>query len=319
MIRALVQTTPNTNYGPLLREKLRGADEIVLAPPADGHGPEIWGAVISDVYAALRDEKHNVKLARCQADADEHICRAWTTGDVTRRIRTVRDTLLTDQTTANPVPALVSAPPPERHVWIGRGTNTWRSDLTLAIRFERTAGPADLPGSTLGIPWMAGIPGSIGGWIAMNAGAFGHSISEALDAVRIDGIWRNAADCGFGYRKSAIHGEIQDFRLKPRAEIKSEGSAAWYLARRKRFPAGTFGSFFKNPDGDFAGRILEAAGAKDFRIGGATVWHEHANVIVASKDATPSDVLALAWKMTAAAHRTAAVTLEPEVRGITAY
>jgi UDP-N-acetylmuramate dehydrogenase len=97
----------------------------------------------------------------------------------------------------------------------------------------------------------------------------------------------------------------------------AEGSAQDYLSRRRRFPAGTWGSFFKNPPGDFAGRLLEAAGAKELKVGGAYVWSEHANVIVAGEEASASDVLALARLMHWRVRHRFGVALEPEVAGIT--
>ena len=161
---------------------------------------------------------------------------------------------------------------------------------------------------------MAGIPGTIGGWIKMNAGAFGHSISEVIAKVKVDGEWRSAAECGFAYRHSDIAGEIQDVMLKP---LRPQGDAKDFLARRKKFPAGTFGSFFKNPPGDYAGRLLEEAGAKELRVGGAYVWEEHANVIVRGPLATPSDVLALARLMRNRVLFRFGIALEAEVCGIT--
>ena len=216
--------------------------------------------------------------------------------------------------------------PPRRRVWIGAGTNTWKSDLNLSVEYVKTQGPAGAPGAALVaahpalLPWMAGIPGTVGGWIKMNAGAFGHSISEALEAVKVDGAWIKAEDCGFGYRTSAIKGEIQDFRLKKRDQRDkkdlSDASTADFLSRRRTFPPGTFGSFFKNPPGDFAGRLLEAVGAKGLRVGGAYVWEEHANVIVRGAGATASDVLALAQILAARVRLRLGVALEPEVCGV---
>ena len=161
---------------------------------------------------------------------------------------------------------------------------------------------------------MAGIPGTIGGWVKMNAGAFGHSISEVVDSVLVDGRWIPAAECGFAYRKSGIDGEIQDVRFKGLDAL--EGSSADFLARRRKFPPGTKGSVFKNPEGDFAGRLLEAAGAKGMRVGGAYVWEEHANVIVSGPGATAGDFLALAHLMRERVRFAFGVELEYEVRGL---
>ena len=174
-------------------------------------------------------------------------------------------------------------------------------------------------GSKLGIPWMAGIPGTVGGWIKMNAGAFGHSISEVLSRVKVDGRWLAAAECGFAYRKSNIAGEIQDFELVenfPEVIANCGFSQEQYLARRRKFPPGTKGSVFKNPEGDYAGRLLEQAGCKGLRVGGAYVWNEHANVIVAGKGATPSDFLALSRIMRNRVLFRFGVRLEAEVCGL---
>jgi len=147
----------------------------------------------------------------------------------------------------------------------------------------------------------------------MNAGAFGHSISEVLRRVKVDGRWIDAADCGFGYRRSAIEGEIQDFEL---SDDLPRGDASEYLARRRKFPPGTKGSVFKNPQGDFAGRLLESVGCKGLSVGGARVWEEHANVIVCGGDATGSDFLALASIMHGRVLLRLGVNLEPEVVAI---
>ena len=212
-----------------------------------------------------------------------------------------------------------------RTIYIGAGSNTWRSDLATDEDYVRTKGPADAPGVSLGIPWMAGIPGTIGGWIKMNAGAFGHSISETVRRVKIDSRWIPAEECGFAYRHSDISGEIQDVEFDfakaglpllatdPRAYAQD---ASAYLSRRRKFPPGTKGSVFKNPPGDFAGRLLEEAGAKSLRVGGAYVWAEHANVIVAGPDSTASDFLALARLMARAVFFKTGARLEPEVCGL---
>ena len=176
-----------------------------------------------------------------------------------------------------------------------------------------------MPGASLQIPWMAGIPGTVGGWIKMNAGAFGHSISEVLRRVKVDGLWLDASECGFGYRTSCICGEIQDFELVVDFADRiaaSEFTAAAYLARRHKFPPGTKGSVFKNPKGDYAGRLLEAAGCKNLRVGGAYVWSEHANVIVSGEGANNSDFLALARLMRNRVLFRLGVELEPEVCGL---
>ena len=323
-LRVLFQPHRYSRTKALLKDfppAFEGVDEIVLCPTYAAFERPVEGGGVADLYAAVRawlvdqGKKAALYLARSCAEAWEHARNSMADGDLTLLLGAGDIIGLVPQVQGD-LGATCGPDRPMRRIWIGAGTNTWKSDLNLDVEYVRTSGPADAPGASLGIPWMAGIPGTVGGWVKMNAGAFGHSISEVLEAVNVDGEWRPASACGFAYRHSDIVGEIRDVRLKPPAESPGEPTAADYLARRRRFPAGTFGSFFKNPPGDSAGRLLEAAGAKGLRVGGAYVWSEHANVIVRGEGATPSDVLALAQLMRNRVLFRFGVTLEPEVRGI---
>ena len=213
-----------------------------------------------------------------------------------------------------------------RPIIVGQGSNIWFSDCADDCEIIRPPLPI---GATLGIPWMVGIPGTVGGWAKMNAGAFGHSFSECIESVTVelsDGSRRTipASECGFGYRTSSIPGLIVDVKIKENDTVSDTGmadcpqaSAEHYLSRRKRFPPRTCGSVFKNPqNGRTAGQLLDAAGAKSLRVGGAKVWEEHANVIVAEDGATSSDILALARLMARAVEFKFGISLEPEIRGI---
>ena len=281
------------------------ADQVVLCPTYAAFERPLEGGDVADLYAACRGKVKDVRLARSCEEAWTHAVRSAQPGDVTLVLG------------AGDIISKLTVLPPRR-IWIGAGANTWRSDLDIGVEYARTEGPAGRPGAALGIPWMAGIPGTIGGWIKMNAGAFGHSISEVVSRVKVDGAWIDAADCCFGYRTSGLDGEIQDVEWdSARLEAaRRDGNADDYLARRRKFPPGTFGSFFKNPSGDFAGRLLESVGAKGMRVGGAYVWDGHANVIVRGEGATPSDVLALAKLMRNRVFFRLGVDLEPEVSGI---
>ncbi len=283
---------------------LRGADELVICPTYAAFESPQEGGGSADLYLACRTAGLPVKLAQSCEEAWTHVVRTRRDGDFTL-VLGAGDLLFRLQELS------------PRRIWIGAGSNTWRSDLDLGVEYVRTEGPAGVAGATLGIPWMAGIPGTVGGWIKMNAGAFGHSISEVLSEVKVEGVWRSAAECGFAYRHSEIKGEIQDFRLNEAAvQAAKAEDAAEYLARRHRFPAHTWGSFFKNPPGDSAARLLESVGAKELRVGGAYVWSEHANVLVAGDGATASDILALARILQRRVWFRCGIRLEPEVCGI---
>ena len=282
------------------------ADEVVFVPSVGSLEKPEPGRDVADCYRTCRDSLvggPRLLMSRNRCEAWEHVANSQAEGDAVLSVG------------AGEAPVAEGM---RRRIWIGQGSNTWISDLNLSVDYVKTSGPAGNAGASLGIPWMAGIPGTVGGWIKMNAGAFGHSISELVEAVKVDGGWMTAEACGFAYRHSDIRGEIQD--VKWREDLLREAKAAWspheFLARRKAFPPGTYGSFFKNPEGDHAGRLLEAAGAKTLRVGGAYVWREHANVIVRGEGATSSDVLALARLMRRLVRSCFGVTLEPEVQGI---
>ena len=319
------------------------ADEVILCPTYSAFEKPIEGGDVADLYRECRAQFDGLATKRAQRGAKLFLARsceeAWEhafnsmaggdlvlllgAGDIINLVPLVQKDLC-----ALSVPSLRLRQ--KRKIFIGAGSNTWKSDLNLSVEYVKTAGPADAPGASLGIPWMAGIPGTIGGWVKMNAGAFGHSISEVVAKVKVDGKWISAADCGFAYRHSDITGEIQDVILKVKdlgegeqrnltshcSPSPSTFDSSYYLAKRKKFPAGTYGSFFKNPPGDYAGRLLEEAGAKELKVGGAYVWEEHANVIVRGPLATPSDVLALARLMRNRVLFRFGVALEPEVCGI---
>ena len=335
-LRVLFQPHRYSRTKALLRDfpaAFEGADEVVLCPTYAAFEQPVEGGDIADLYRACRERfsaetrrrgEVSLFLSRSCDEAWEHALNSMREGDLTLllgagdiinlvpQIHRDLDSASLRLCAGNPTPRL-------RKIWIGQGSNTWKSDMNLSVEYVKTSGPAGAPGASLGIPWMAGIPGTVGGWIKMNAGAFGHSISEVLAEVKVDGRWLPASACGFSYRHSDITGEIQDFKLNSNysaVRLPTSPSAEAYLAKRKKFPAGTYGSFFKNPEGDFAGRLLEAAGAKELRVGGASVWSEHANVIVRGEGATASDVIALARLMRNRVFFRFGVRLEPEVQGI---
>lgn len=177
-----------------------------------------------------------------------------------------------------------------------------------------------------GLEFCCGIPGSVGGAVAMNAGAHGGSMADVVEAVHIvsakDSAWIDKASLEWGYRFCRIPGDSMVVAVKLRLSARDAGAVLEFqrsLLRMRRLsqPRGvrTFGSVFKNPsEKDSAGLLLEAAGAKGLRRGGAEVSRIHANFIVNSGSATTSDVLVLMGLMRQGVHRVTGILLEPEVR-----
>ncbi len=154
-----------------------------------------------------------------------------------------------------------------------------------------------------GLEFLAGIPGSLGGIVAMNAGAMGKSIGELVEKVRcLNSLgqveeWR-AADLEFTYRRSRLLNSgriILEMVLRgiPTEPELIAGQIRQNLAKRKKSQPLEYpnaGSVFKNPPGDYAGRLIEACGCKGLRIGGAEVSHKHANFIINRDGATARDI-----------------------------
>ncbi len=154
-----------------------------------------------------------------------------------------------------------------------------------------------------GLEWAIGIPGSVGGAVRMNAGAFGGAISDRLlyaDVLRGGAVVRlGRGELGFSYRHSAI---ADDDVVIAAAFLLDKISAAVTLARcgeyterrKSKQPSGkSAGSVFKNPSGISVGKVLDGAGLKGLRNGGAVISPVHANIIVNTGDATADDVCGL--------------------------
>jgi UDP-N-acetylmuramate dehydrogenase len=176
-----------------------------------------------------------------------------------------------------------------------------------------------------GIEAISGIPSSIGGAVRINAGAYGGEIFEVLETVRLvsrSGERRAVAagEIPHGYRWSGLI-ESRDIvsaavlRLAPAPrEAIQEKTRAVSEKRRGALPSEpNAGSVFKNPEGDFAGRLIEACGLKGESQGGALISPRHANVIVNTGAARAADVLMLMRKMRDAVREKFGVTLMPEV------
>ncbi len=232
---------------------------------------------------------------------------------------------------------------------MGRGTNLLVSDSGLAgavvkikAKLERVEWdnefltvPAGVPISVLaresvkrglsGLEWAAGIPGTVGGAVAMNAGAYGAEIKDVLVSVRYyeagDIIETQVNSGDMGYRTSVF---CAPERVVLSARMKlSKGLGDEYermeelLGQRKakqplEYPSA--GSTFKRPVGGFAGKLIEDAGLKGFRVGGAMVSKKHAGFVINYDKATSSDIYSLTQIVIDKVYENSGVTLEREIK-----
>jgi UDP-N-acetylenolpyruvoylglucosamine reductase len=156
-----------------------------------------------------------------------------------------------------------------------------------------------------GFEFVCAIPGTAGGGVKMNAGAYGGDMAGVLKRALVVSAsgskWRDPAELGLEYRRSGLEpGEVvarAEFRLAPRPLEEIKATIAEMQAQRKAAqPTNkrTFGSVFKNPEHELtAGRMLEACGLRGHRIGGAQISPRHANFIENAGDARSADAIAL--------------------------
>jgi UDP-N-acetylmuramate dehydrogenase len=238
---------------------------------------------------------------------------------------------------------------------VGRGSNLLVSDdgfrgiaLKLGRGFRvhdeidgglRLGGAVYLPAAArltarlglTGFEFAAEIPATFGGAVRMNAGAHDRSIADVLVAASVVDLGRGderrvpTAELGYAYR----HSELGPLDVVTGGELTLAAGqsnevgkriASYLDWRRAHQPPGrSAGSVFVNPPGDSAGRLIDEAGAKGMRIGGAEVSTVHANFIVASADATAADVWALIRRVQDMVAQRSGVELRPEVRFLGAF
>lgn len=170
-----------------------------------------------------------------------------------------------------------------------------------------------------GFEFLAGIPASVGGLVYMNAGAFGSKMSDVLkDCLVIADGKEASVKPQFGYRHSDIGGVVARATfVYEKAEPSKIKERIFLNLKTRRLKQPSFpscGSVFKNPEGDFAGRLIEECGLKGERYGGAMVSDKHANFIVNFSDATASDFLFLVDKIKKTVYYRYGITLEEEFR-----
>ncbi|MEL7185758.1 MAG: UDP-N-acetylmuramate dehydrogenase [Pseudomonadota bacterium] len=173
--------------------------------------------------------------------------------------------------------------------------------------------------------FFAGIPGTVGGALAMNAGAHGGETWERVDAVRTIGRdgevhLRAPAEYSVGYR--SVTGPANEwflgatFRFEPDVKPSMETMKMMLERRKTTQPLGlpSCGSVFRNPPNDHSARLIEAAGLKGHRIGGAEVSEKHANFIINVDEASADDIEALIEHVRHTVNEQHGVTLVHEVR-----
>ncbi len=180
--------------------------------------------------------------------------------------------------------------------------------------------------SLSGFEFAAGIPGTIGGAMIMNAGAYGGEMKDITSSVRAitpDGEIKviPGADCDFGYRTSALKRGgfvVTSARLTltagSRDEI-SERMTELALKRKEKQPLEypSAGSTFKRPEGYFAGKLIEDAGLRGLSVGGAQVSEKHCGFVINKDNATSTDVYKLIQEVKKRVFESSGVELEPEV------
>ena len=177
-----------------------------------------------------------------------------------------------------------------------------------------------------GLEFGCAIPGTTGGGVWMNAGAYGGDFSQVLEralVVAADGgaHWATSGELGLAYRHSELrHGQVVakvELRLERRPRDRIRDTVAELQALRKAAqPTNkrTFGSVFKNPEHELsAGRMLEACGLKGYRIGGAQISPRHANFVENAGDARSADAVALMAEARRRAREQFGVELRHEV------
>ena len=178
-----------------------------------------------------------------------------------------------------------------------------------------------------GLEFAHGIPGTVGGGVYMNAGAYGGEICQVCSRVALmdpDGTMRILPGCGmdFGYRHSCLEHDPgivvwAEFALTPEQPETIKEKMRELMAKRKAsqpLDLPSAGSAFKRPVGGYAAALIDQAGLKGFRVGGAAVSEKHAGFAVNLGGATAADVLALLEQVSDKVFEHSGIRLEPEIR-----
>ncbi|MDR3190033.1 MAG: UDP-N-acetylmuramate dehydrogenase [Lactobacillaceae bacterium] len=226
--------------------------------------------------------------------------------------------IVTDQGLAGLVIFLTNLTSIEVHdQQIKAGAGAWLIDVTRQAQRHNLAG----------LEWAAGIPGSVGGAVYMNAGAYGGQVDAWLESVEVltptgELQTLTTAQLAFAYRHSVLH-DTDDvivsatFKLKPGEASAIDALMEDYNTRRAskqplEFPS--CGSVFKRPEGHFAGKLIMDAGLQGYQVGGAQVSTKHAGFIVNKGNATATDYIAVIKHVQTIIKEQYEIDLETEVK-----
>ena len=186
---------------------------------------------------------------------------------------------------------------------------------------------AALEASLAGMEFASGIPGTLGGALRMNAGAYGGEMKQIVESAEVltaDGeiLTLPVEELGMGYRTSVISrndyvalGAVLNLQQGEREEIRGKMEEL----KRKRIEKqpleyGSAGSTFKRPEGYFAGKLIQDAGLAGFQVGGAKVSEKHCGFVINTGNATAADIHSLMRQVSAKVEEKFGVALEPEVK-----
>lgn len=178
-----------------------------------------------------------------------------------------------------------------------------------------------------GLEFTHGIPGTVGGGVYMNAGAYGGEIKDVCRRVKImepngESRWIEGEELGFSYRHSAIEDYpwivlTAEFTLEPKPEEEVKAKMQELIGKRRSsqpLDLPSAGSAFKRPVGGYAAALIDQAGLKGYQVGGAAVSTKHAGFVVNMGGATANDVKKLLSEVSDIVFEKSGIRLEPEVR-----
>ena len=205
------------------------------------------------------------------------------------------------------------------------GTTVTAKAGAMLVRVAKESGKAGLTG----LEFASGIPGTIGGAMVMNAGAYGGEMKDVVTSVTVltkDGEIKKLSgeEMNFRYRGSIVENEdyivleaVMELKEGNLEEIQARMAELTVQRKTKQpieFPSA--GSTFKRPEGYFAGKLIQDAGLRGFQVGGAQVSEKHCGFVINAGGATAADVMSLMQQVSDKVNEEFGVTLEPEVKRI---